>query len=329
MIKKEKLEEAIKITIKELEQDEWIDRYDKYADLMLKYEESKLQLGKKFREWEPLKFYLNVTNAKTGKNSLIVSVRYLGQEVANIKADDTGVYIYTDVTKKTNTTNKNNFECNITLDKSLKIKWDSKEANEFRDFFRKRDRKRIDIGKRNDEHRLESLLISEFMKKSSENKTLCGIQPITFAGFRFSMPTAIKSSKNIKKGNANIDIIARTIGKKITVIELKDENKDSEPVEKVLEQATAYSIFILKLLRSKSGEKWYRLLGFSSKSGLPKILTIRVCLAMPRRKNSLDDTFETFKLKCNNDVLEYHWIYFNEKDNEIKDIISSLPQKTN
>ena len=68
MIKKEKLEEAIKITIKELEQDEWIDRYDKYADLMLKYEESKLQLGKKFREWEPLKFYLNVTNAKTSEN---------------------------------------------------------------------------------------------------------------------------------------------------------------------------------------------------------------------------------------------------------------------
>ena len=64
MIKIKDLKEAIIKTNAELEEDKWIDRYDNYADLMLKYEENKIELGKKFREWEPLKFYLNVTNAK-------------------------------------------------------------------------------------------------------------------------------------------------------------------------------------------------------------------------------------------------------------------------
>jgi hypothetical protein len=71
------------------------------------------------------------------------------------------------------------------------------------------------------------------------------------------MPTAISASDIIKFGGGHIDILARTTGRKITVIELKDENVDKEPIEKVLTQATAYSIFLLNLLRSDYGKQWY------------------------------------------------------------------------
>ena len=326
MIKIKDLKEAIIKTNAELEEDKWIDRYDNYADLMLKYEENKRELGKKFREWEPLKFYLNVTNAKKNVNSLTISVRYLGQEVANIKVDDSGVYIYTDVTKTTNKNNKKNFECDIELNKSSHIKWNSLEAKKFREHFKNRDRN--DLDKRNEEHRIESELLTEFLKASSKDKMLCGIQPVTFAGFRFSMPTAITASKEIKLGGkngssgGNIDILARTTGKKITVIELKDENKPQEDINKVLEQATAYAVFILKLLHSKSGEKWYKIFGFSG--SMPKKITIRVSVAMPTKKDGACEKFETFSLPCGEDKLEYHWIYFEESDKKKKKIESSL-----
>ena len=44
MIKIKDLKEAIIKTNAELEEDKWIDRYDNYADLMLKYEENKIEL---------------------------------------------------------------------------------------------------------------------------------------------------------------------------------------------------------------------------------------------------------------------------------------------
>lgn len=317
------LSRAIEDTEKILEKEEnigWKNTYKEYVDKMLEYKGKKLELGAKFHEWEPLKFYLTVGNAKTGSQTLKLSVRYLGQDVATLKVNDKGVFI--DTTEQ-NEKNAKHFLCppNIEL---KNVEWTSKEAKEFREYFREQRPSRVEGKKKNEEHRLESALLTQFLKKKSVEKLLCGIQPVTFAGFRFPMPTAIKSSGDIDLGLGHIDILARTTGGKITVIELKDENVKGEPLEKVLKQATAYAVFLLKLLRSESGKDWYKLFGFSNVEELDKNITIRVCSAMPVKEDGSYEEFESFTLPCGNDKLEYHWIYFQEENREIKDIKSSL-----
>ena len=321
---KEMLKKTINLTDEKLKQSEnWKMIYEKRANSILENEKKQIDLKKKFYKRKPFTYYETIS--KINKNKMNVSVRYLGQEVAEITVESDGeVTISTD---KYNDRNKNNFNCNIKLDN---VSWNkSEEAKKFRKFFIEREALRNNKNKNNEEHRIESSLLTEFLKENSEDKLLCGIQPVTFVGFRFPMPIAITASGKEpelggKEGSSggNIDILARTKGRKITVIELKDENKPQEDINKVLEQATAYAIFILKLLRSNSGEKWYKIFGFTG--NIPKKIKIRVCSAMPLKKDGTYDTFETFTLPFENDMLEYHWIYFKEENKKIKEIESSL-----
>ena len=46
-------------------------------------------------------------------------------------------------------------------------------------------------------------------------------------------------------------------GRKICVMEVKDENKESESQAAATEQALTYATFIARLLRSKSGKRWW------------------------------------------------------------------------
>ena len=315
---KQELQEKIKDSQQELEEEEnaiWKSRYKDYAEKMLNYENKKYELGKKIHEWSPLKFYLNVNEAKTGKQKLKLSVRYLGQIVADIIIDDNNIIIDT-----TPYDSKNKEFGDVP--KLEKVDWNSTQAKQFRKYFRMVKPKRLNINKKNEEHRLESQLLTEFLKNNSINKLLCGIQPITFAGFRLPMPTALKASKEIKFGSGHIDILARTTGHKITVIELKDENVNDEPIDKVLKQATAYAVFLIKLLRSESGKEWYKIFGF--KGDIPKTLRIKVCGAMPFKDDNTYDQFESFELNCGDDILEYHWLYFKEENGEIIEIESNL-----
>jgi hypothetical protein len=64
--------------------DEWIGRYREYARTITNNLDDIKQARKAFREWSPLKFYLNVTNAKKASSRLALGVRYQGQEVAEL-----------------------------------------------------------------------------------------------------------------------------------------------------------------------------------------------------------------------------------------------------
>lgn len=316
---KMKLREAINKTEKELNNNKnlgWEKQYRDYAEKMLINQDEKSELRKKIHECEPFKYYLTVGKAKNGRKNLELSVRYSGQEIADMYINERDIKIDT---TKYDEKNKRDFECDISLKKA---NWNSNEAKLFREYFKINKPIRIDGKRKNEEHRIESALLTEFSKKCSNDKLLCGIQPITFAGVRLPMPTAISASDIIKFGGGHIDILARTTGRKITVIELKDENVDKEPIEKVLTQATAYSIFLLNLLRSDYGKQWYEIFGF--KGDIPKTLVIRVCAAMPVKKDGSYDKFDSFEIKYKNDILEYHWLYFEEQDKEIKKINTSI-----
>lgn len=145
---------------------------------------------------------------------------------------------------------------------------------------------------------MESFLLANYAKKRSDEKEISYIQPVTMldTSARFQMPTPIKAS-SVKDGvdtlsyagksGGGIDILARVgSGRSTTlaVMELKDENKDSEPPHKVICQAIAYAAFLRELLRSESGDSWWSFFGFGG--SVPKRLTLKAIVVMPLKNQN-------------------------------------------
>ena len=189
---------------------------------------------------------------------------------------------------------------------------------------------RIDNEKNNEEHRIENILLKEFSKTNRNEKILLGIQPVVMLnikGLYYQMCTPISASKQpikySRQYGGGIDILAR-INRKLSIIEVKDENKGSEPPRKVINQAIAYATFIAQLLRSDSGENWWNIFGF--KNSPPKSLTLNIIAAMPFPSDNSIPTFANNKIEVigTNIFLELHYIFFKEQDNRIVEIQTSL-----
>lgn len=320
-------------TIKEVREklstnDEWIKRYKSYAEKinvnLLVHEE----IRRNINEFSPLHFYIRTTDVQKPKN-LKLDVRYFGQSVATLTDNNSEIYIST--AKKDNK-NYRDFNCEIILDKNSK--WRDENAREFRKFFKEnaKPRKKTSDNKGNEEHKLENLLLTEFSKRNGKDKQIRGIQPVKIFNARFGMPTPIKASNHkslsySKQYGGGIDILARTgrggNSTYLTVIEVKDENNKKEPPKDALKQAIQYAVFIRELLRSESGDSWYKLFGFTGK--IRKNLTIRVACAMPY--NSEDDIDTSCKEKgysIQNDKIDCHYIYFQYDRKQISNFITSL-----
>ena len=304
------------------ENPEWRERYKRYSREIFSHVDFIKSIRQRFRRWEPFAFYLSVTNAKRAERSVIFEMRYLGQTVARLLC---GTDILID-TKSFDQTNKRDFDCDIQLGRA---DWAGKEAGRFRSFFKNRDSVRnTENGAGNHEHRLESLLLSEFSKATG--KILRGIQPVLIEKIRFPMPTPISASdhKRVKYAGiygGGIDILARVVATgqsaRICVIELKDENRASEPPRDALKQGIAYAAFIRELLRSDAGENWWKLFGFNKR--MPQRLTIAAACAMPSNKNN-DVSFGGESIPIGQDTIELHYIYFTEENNCITDMITSF-----
>lgn len=309
------------------ENTEWVTRYKGYVEEMKSNKKFLEDNRKKFYESRPLHFYITTTNAKNSKK-LILDMRYGGQSVATLTANK-------DISIDTNNKNENNhrdFNCNINLDKNSK--WRDTNASKFRSFFKNRDysRNKTQDNKRNEEHYVEHLLLTEFSKRIGKYKQIIGIQPVKFCGVRFGMPTPISASDHKKLNysyqmGGGIDILARTGGGKhstyLTVIEVKDENTKNEPPKEALKQAIQYAVFIRELLRSEIGKDWYEIFGF--RGNIPKNLTIRVSCAMPYKyDNDMDKSFEKSIYPIDNDKIECHYIYFQYDGKQLDHFQTSL-----
>ena len=107
-------------------------------------------------------------------------------------------------------------------------------------------------------------------------------------------------------------------------------NESKEPPAKVIQQGLAYATFIRELLRSKRGddnigEEWWKIFGFNGKC--PDKLELNVACVMPSTKNN-DTSFAGNIIKNDQDSFHLHHIYFQEKDNKIINIKSSLNEHT-
>ena len=156
------------------------------------------------------------------------------------------------------------------------------------------------------------------------------------------MPTPISASN--KKAvtysgtsGGGIDIFTRTGHGKATylnIMELKDENHKGEEPTVVIRQAIAYATFILRLLRSESGAAWHKLFGFSS--ALPDSIKVYATCLMPKgycedksfanqqifvhkTEDKVSDTFAD-----NSDIIELHYMYFDEINDKLLNIETSI-----
>jgi len=331
MILQNEFEEVITSVLSLLNQpqeDIWKARYAGYANEIEANRANIISVRKTFREWDPLKLYINVSNSKQAKNKVQFELRYLGQTVADLISKKDLVLN----TAKYNENNLKYFHCDIHL---TGADWRGKEAKEFRRFFKDRN-KHIDftgLNPSNEEHRFESLFLSEFSESHSSKKALSNIQPVKIAKIRFPMPTPLSASnhKAVKYSGirgGGIDILTRTgKGGKATnlcIMELKDENVKSEPPKDAIKQAIAYATFIHELLRTQSdetGQKWWKLFGFGGK--VPDKLTLFASCVMPANSN-IDRSFAGMELSVGNDTIRLHYLYFEECKNKITRIETSL-----
>ncbi len=104
-------------------------------------------------------------------------------------------------------------------------------------------------------------------------------------------------------------------------MEVKDENVSKEPPTKAILQALAYATFIRDLLKSGSGEQWWKLFGFNRKR--PDRLDLGVACVMPSIPDD-DTSFGGMKFNAEKDIFSLHYLYFQEEDSQINHINSSF-----
>lgn len=285
---------------------------------------------KKFRIPSPLNIYSSISRVeKCTKYTTSYDLRYQGQSIGEITVKNGEVYLNTKGKKEKNS---KYFKYYQTWD-SNEVKWDSVDAKNFRKHFKSN----VKSSSHSPEHKIEQFLLSEFSKRTrASGKKLCSIQPVRLGNLFFQMPTPIKASdhnKEIeysKQYGGGIDILARikdeSNNSKLAVMELKDENNNSEPQKEVMWQALAYATFIAYLLRSKSGTFWWeKVFGFKEGS-LLKDETVEIIVAtiMPGQEGTEEgelDKIPVDGLKVN---LIPRTLYFNKKNGNLTSFYGTL-----
>lgn len=304
--------------------DEWRNRYEGYALKITKNLDFIKSVRESFRQWHPLTVYLNTTSAQNAKKTVVFDLRYYGQTVARLTGHESGKHKLS--TKGLEKNNLRDFDCDIQLNG---VDWVGSEAAEFRKYFKHRKGPRkAENNSGNEEHRLESMWLTELLKKSG--KALPHTKAVEIGKVRFPMPTPVSASnhKSVKYSGVHgggIDIFARTgtggVNTYLCIMELKDENVKSEPPKDALKQSIAYATFIRELLRSEGGRQWWTLFGFNGE--IPKQLILYAACVMPSSSCN-DYSFKEMTLDIDEDVIKLHYIYFVEKDNMITEIDTSL-----
>ncbi len=234
---------------------------------------------KRFHQWEPFRVYTSVSRIKN--NPSYFSLRFFGQEVAEIRVKRNGVKLKIDA-KHVNW-NKRYFKLTF---KENEFEWDSKQAKQFRDKFKS---PRVqNLKPHSPEHRVETNIINS-MKKAPSKSGVPNIQPVFFADCPLQVPLPITGSSGVPKmakGNSGgkMDILARRgVGKsaKLSVWELKRPGRSSSELIKAIKQSIIYASTLRMMLRSSSGQTWYELFGFNGR--LPKNLKIEAVVTIAQK----------------------------------------------
>lgn len=330
--------EIIAVVKETLEKEtDWIKQFEGYQKAIINNEPRIKVMRKNFNEWEPIFAYLTISKVislKNGSSQFAFDLRYQGQSIAELivkkKPCNSGntreeFTIQLQVSKATSEDNKSNFNFPKDRDNFTgPYDWNSDEAREFRKHFSHKCLRTEVASKKNQEHKVESELLTYMLTTPRSDKILGHVQPVRLCGGRFQMRTPLKASgamKGIvnyakKNGGGGIDILAHHEGggfkhTHLCVIEVKDGNTSKESPQLAMKQALAYATFIWKLLRDKNnGQAWWHLFGFSQ--NLPENLIIYPTVAMPKGKK--DEIFPGEEILLDEkDKLVLQYIYLNKE----------------
>lgn len=326
MEKKDYLE-VVKKTLCELKKGyEWVDIYSKYAEVIMSAERNYIKNINSIKHFNDLPMYSSI--AKLKDSSISSDLRYGGQSIGEIRIIKG--YIFKIKIKENIIVN------NKEISKGVWYRWDSDEARAIRKYYTGGS-KSIKFN----EHYIESRMLAEFSKRLRKEKALPNIQPVRLGNLFFQFTTPLQASKKAPKialtTNRNgakgggIDILARIKTKKkdnfnLAVIEIKDENKSSEPQKDVMSQAIIYATFIAALLRSKSGKDWWKLFRENKiSSEVPEKIEIYVVTLMPKG-NSEQGYLGELEVEELGVTLNLHSLYYTlNNDNTIK-FSGTLPE---
>jgi len=253
----------------------FIERLDDWLRKLQDAEKLIRQARSVFHQWDPLRLYVSVANVRS-RSRVVFSLRFFGQEVAELFVTDKQSVLRL---KRHSEKNFKYFGCELNDGDYF---WKGRKAREFRSHFKQKalsSKGKPGVGI--PEHRVESKFIQEMQRGSGKfGVSELQIQPVTIGGCPLQFPVPISaSSGRPKKGNGNIDILARHRGAKgktrLSVWELKRPHTYGRPAQ----QACIYALTLLQILRhSRNGGKWYRLFGY--KSRIPKRLEIQAVVGI-------------------------------------------------
>lgn len=229
----------------------------------------------KFREWAPLRFYVNVSKmqsaARPRSRSVSFSLRFRGQDVADVIVSKPDRAVMLSVSADHEKHNLDYFDVGTPQGR---CRWDSGKARAFREVFRGVDPKRRG---RSPEHGIESRIIEELEATSRARKfggTLgdvrhCGLGRHEFP-LQYSVPISANTGRPLPTGGF-IDILVRRGRGRGTHLSVWEVKKDRVTAH-ALQQAYIYAVTLALMLRGPGGQEWYELFGFHGK--LPKKLEI-------------------------------------------------------
>lgn len=299
--------EIIDSTLLEISKDtNWEMRYAKYAKDILKHESYHREMSRLVKVKFPLSKYTSIS--KFSGNKYTTDIRYLGQSIGLLICEPNGGRFF-----KKNISGYNDLAMRYPAIPKLRPveEWNGPNMIRLRSFL-----SNIDVEEawtHSQEHKCENLLLREFQEHNSKKKSLINIQPVTFCREFVQLTTNLKASKkgevSFSQKGGGIDIMARTRHKDnkvcLSIIELKDQNKTSEPMSVVIQQALSYAVFITKLLDSASGSDWMRIFGY--KGQCPHI--IDVVGLMPKGEETIIEE----EYKVGSFTLQTHSLYFDKE----------------
>ncbi len=311
-------QEVVQLAIKKLqENDEWIERFAQYAQALEKREKMYKSNRLLFRTKWPLSGYTSVSMAK--KAGYEYDLRFKGQSIGVVRFNRQKELVFI---KGAAYKNFKGLPSGVKFPEIVdkEILWrkgedpSKKHAGTYRSFLKKYEK---DLSPVFPEHVRENLLLHEFKCSSSAYKSLIGIKPVELCGSFFQMPTPLMASNHAvgiqyaKNGmGGGIDILSRVrhCGNRLCVMEVKDDYTN-DTQEQALQQALAYATFLALLLRSKNGEKWWKIFGFHG--NVPKQLHIDVASLTPLK--DIDEQKDEAISLPNNCTLHLYSLYFNDK----------------
>jgi len=318
------------------ENPEWAGIYKDYAKAIRAKQDEYVEYGKKIKpkQIKPIQVYSSIDHVKNDTYDL----RFAGQSIGGITVDkETGdLQLHVDEAKAARTKKYFGFEM-----QPLNVEWAKEDAETFIDNYRK-----LSIGKVNvysEKRKIESLILEEFAKTSrAEDKKLCYIQPVRLCKQFYQLTTPLGASDHkvlptiairrtddgkLAAAGGGIDILARIKTKanesRLVIIELenKQEGSDVETMFKALAKAT----FIAHLLRSNSGEDWWKLFGFNDNK-VKDALTIDlyVVTLMPKGSSKEGD-FKEIPVERKNVTLHPCTLYYDiDEEGNINDFSGTL-----